>query len=121
MNYIINPMWFYWLQVVNGVKTALAGSLVLLCVAMIVLSVVFLVNADMDGLDSELVQAVKKTLKKVILAFLLVAVAAVIIPSKETLIEMQIARYATAENASWTIEAIKAAVDYIVETVNSMK
>ena len=121
MSYIINPMWFYWLQVVSGIKIALAGFLVLLCGAVIVLSLVLLVNAADDGLDSELVQVIKKVLKKVIFAFLLVSVAAVIVPGRETLIEMQIARYATVENASWTLEAIKSAVDYIVDAIKSMK
>ena len=37
------------------------------------------------------------------------------------MIEMQIARYATYENAEWTVDAIKNAVDYVVQAVKSLK
>jgi len=70
VNYIINPMWFYWLSVVSCVR---------------------------------------------------VFVGVIFIPSRNTMLEMQIARYATYENAEWTVETIKSAVDYIVQAIGSLK
>ena len=43
------------------------------------------------------------------------------VPSKEALIEMQVARFATYENAEWTLDTVKAAVDYIVESIKSVR
>lgn len=45
----------------------------------------------------------------------------VFIPPRETLIEMQIARFTTAENAEWTVNAIKSATDYIVSAIKELQ
>ena len=44
----------------------------------------------------------------------------VFIPSRETLIEMQIARFTTVENAEWALDAIKSATDYIVSAIKEL-
>ena len=44
LNYIINPSWFYWLQVINGLKTAFEIIAGLSCFATAVLAVLALVN-----------------------------------------------------------------------------
>lgn len=45
----------------------------------------------------------------------------VFVPSKETLIEMMIAKQATYENTTWTVDALKSAVDYVVQAIQSLK
>ena len=44
----------------------------------------------------------------------------VFIPPRETLIEMQIARFTTVENAEWALDAIKSATDYIVSAIKEL-
>lgn len=49
------------------------------------------------------------------------AILLIFVPTKSTFIEMQIARYATVENAEWTVETVKSAVDYIIEAIKQLK
>jgi hypothetical protein len=44
-----------------------------------------------------------------------------LLPSDDTLIEMMIAKQATYDNAQWTLETLKSAVDYIVNAIKSVK
>ena len=64
-------------------------------------------------------------MKKATIVFAIISLMTLIIslfiPSKETLISMMIAKYATKENLSMTVEGIKSAVDYIVNTMKEIK
>ena len=111
--YIIDPAWFYWIGVVDYMKSLmtivavvsiLAGGLMLL----------FTIIDDDNSIS-------KKILLKTAIAGAVCFVIAVLIPSKETLIAMQVAKYATWENANWTVDAVKEAVDYIVNALGSME
>lgn len=109
--YIISPAWFYWVNVVNSLKiVALAGTIVG------IFACIFLIVAVLEEDDDFL-----KPLRITIACTAMCIIATVLIPSKETLIEMQIAKYATWENAEWTVDAIKDAVDYIVNAIGSIK
>lgn len=117
MNYIINPSWFYWLNVVDGLKVVLlaitiVGGIVGVCAA--------LCGID-DWISDKEVKKLRKISKISIIIFLVCIIAFIFIPSKQTLIEMQVAKFATYENAEWTVDTIKSAVDYIVEAVESIK
>lgn len=127
MNYIINPNWFYWISVANGLRTAFTVLGVVLLSAEVVMCVVagshYSMGKDYGKNDPDL-QTAKALIKPmVICAAALCAsfLVSIFIPSRNTLIEMQIARYATYENAEWTVDAIKSAVDYIVNAIQSLK
>ena len=45
----------------------------------------------------------------------------VFIPNKQTIIEMMIAKKATYDNVSWTIEQVKEAVDYVISAIKEIK
>lgn len=117
MNYIINPSWFYWLNVIEGFKIIL--------IAITIVSGIFGVATVLCGIDDWTSDKEKKRLMKIakisIIIFLVCVIAFIFIPSKQTLIEMQVTKFATYENAEWTVDTIKSAVDYIVEAVNSIK
>lgn len=119
MNYIIDPMWLYWVNVVDWLKGAV---LVIAIIAIVVASIQFAAAmADKDW-DSESEHKKKMKSARVLAAIaLIVFICSAFIPSKQTLIEMQVAKFATYENAEWTVETIKQAVDYIVESVGSLK
>ena len=123
MNYIINPAWFYWMSVASGIK------MVVLVVAIFMLfpCVGFFINACVeaeygcDGFeDDDAKRSIKESSKWLTICIILFVVFA-FVPSKDTLIEMQVAKLATYENATWTLETVKSAVDYIVEAIKSMK
>jgi len=120
MTYIIDPMWFYWLNVVDSAKTIVYVVFVVSIIAVIVGTVVVLSNREYGADDEEYIVG-KKILKISIPLVVVFALAVVFIPSKKTMIEIQVAKYATYENAEWTVEAIKSAVDYIVEAIKQLK
>lgn len=120
MNYIINPMWFYWVNVVDTLVVILIVLFVLIVVSCVI-SGVFTLTTLEYGADDEDHKAAKRIFKKCFIMAAFLAVAIILIPTKNTLIEMQIARYATHENAEITIDAIKSAVDYIVDAMKSVK
>lgn len=119
MNYIIDPMWFYWVSVVDGFRGAIAVVTAILVVVTIVLFVVAFFWKS--GGDDDPAKAVTKKACTFMVIAAVCGLLMIAIPSKQTLIEMQVAKFATYENAEWTVETIKQAVDYIVEAVGSLK
>ena len=120
MNYIIDPMWFYWVGVADGFRGALLAATVVLGVVGLALFLWAFCDKIAGDEDDKVKVVAKKARTFMVIAavcgFLMIA-----IPSKQTLIEMQVAKFATYENAEWTVETIKQAVDYIVEAVGSLK
>lgn len=112
MNYIINPSVFYWINVVDGLKNVAVLALILGCVGVFTCIVIYI--ADHDYLDEDETNTLKKTSKVVVPAFISGLLGVIFIPDKQTLIEMLIAKTATVDNAEWTLDALKQAVDYIV-------
>lgn len=121
MNYIINPAWFYWLSVCNNLKTVLLVMAILMFLPTIGFFVDACVNAECNGWDDEDAQKSIKSCKRWFIISIVLFVLFAFVPSKNTLIEMQVARFATYENAAWTLDAVKSAVDYIVEAIKSLK
>ncbi len=127
MDYIINPMWFYWLSVADGLKTFFIVATVILGALCIVFFIVACVHKSLgsgyseDDEDNVKAKICFRIVKLLIIVSSVCAVASIFIPSRNTLIEMQVAKFATYENAEWTIDTIKSAVDYIVQSINSLK
>ena len=121
MNYIINPAVFYFLHIVNGLRLAIGIAICLSITASIVCFIMWVTTVDCSGMDDEDAKTEFKILKKALVFVAVFTIALIVIPSKNTLIEIQIAKYATYDNASWTLETIKSAVDYIVEAIKSIK
>lgn len=126
--YIINPAWFYWINVIDAIRGFLVAIIVLSSLGIIASVIGYLICADFTisfpyNADEEAaaMPVWSRILKICIISAFVSGIVVVFLPSKNTLIEMQIARYATYENAEWTVETIKAAVDYIVEAINSLK
>lgn len=131
MTYIINPMWFYWLSVVDKVCQAvyaLAIPLFAFSIASYVVAAIlkFIAMDDHGGTSRESPEYIigtklqRAALALVVIAAILYAISA-FIPSRETLIEMQIARFTTVENAEWALDAVKSATDYIVSAIKELQ
>ena len=135
MNYIINPSWFYWLQLLSNSKTIITVISALITSGLIVAIIAacayyamgyrYRNNIDEDGvaLDPDwsnylLAKKFVKILFPITIVFLIISI---LIPSKETLISMMIAKYATKENLGMTVEGIKSAVDYIMNAIKETK
>ena len=97
---IIDPMWFYWLQVCDTVRCfffILAGILGVIEV------IICLTSLDLYGEIETKVRSVAIGLP--VIAFLFAA-AGILTPSKETMIEMEIARHVTYESTDSVIQTI---------------
>lgn len=128
MNYIINPSWFYWLGVVNSMRgfmlTAFIVAIIVIGVALIIIPVNVKLVRDYPSISDDERKTVRfftKALKVAISVCVASGLFLVFVPSKETLIEMMIAKQATYENATWTVDALKNAVDYVVQAIQSLK
>ena len=128
MNYIINPSWFYWLGVVNSMRgfmlAAFIVSIVVIGSALIIIPVNVKLIQDYPSISDDerkVVRFFTKALKVAIVVGSVTGLVLVFVPSKETLIEMMIATQATYENATWTVDALKSAVDYVVQAIQSLK
>lgn len=127
MDYIINPMWFYWVQIFSGIG-------VLAAVLTIILSITFIIGVidwmickvsyrdypSISEKEKHRYLALEKLFKPFVIALSICAVVCIVSPSKETMISMMVAKYATHTNAQLTVDAIKSAVDYIVQAIKSI-
>lgn len=78
-------------------------------------------NASICDDERKAVRFFTKALKIAIGVCIVSGLFLVFVPSKETLIEMMVAKQATYENATWTVDALKSAVDYVVQAIQSLK
>lgn len=128
MNYIINPSWFYWLGVVQSMRgfmlAAFIVAIIIVGVSLIIIPVEVKMIQDFPSISDDERKAVRfftKALKVGIGVCVIAGLFLVFVPSKDTLIEMMIAKQATYENATWTLDALKSAVDYVVQAIQSLK
>lgn len=128
MNYIINPSWFYWLGVVESMRYFMIAAFIISIAAIIVAIIIVPVDMrmirdfpDMSDDERKSVRFFTKVLKAAIWALVISGLILLFVPSKETLIEMMIAKQATYENANWTLDALKSAVDYVIQAIQSLK
>lgn len=123
MTYMISPMWFYWISVINNVIVAfqvvafISGIALLCCI----LFIIFTEVAQDKIVSYEEEKKIMISIIKLIAPVFVISVFGIIlIPTREVLIEMQVAKFATTENAQWTLDAIKSAVDYIIQAIGQM-
>lgn len=115
MNYIIDPMWFYWISVIDCFKIFVC-CLDIVC--FIGAGISFLYHFDACEDDAK---TLMKWFRIFLIAFAVLSLLLIFAPSKSTLIEMMIARTATTQNAEMTLDAIKSAVDYVSNAIQSAK
>lgn len=111
--YIVDPMWFYWLQVcgfLNGAFT-FAGACGVILFLVIGSGVVFF---SYDELIEETAKKIARTVKIGSIISIIALIVGMLIPSEETLIKMEIAKNATYENVEIVMEEITNAADYII-------
>ena len=128
MNYIINPSWFYWLGVVESMRYFMIAAFIISIAVIIVAIVIVPVDMrmirefpDISNDERKTVQFFTKALKIAIAVLVISGLILIFVPSKETIIGMMIAKQATYENATWTVDALKSAVDYVIQAIQSLK
>ena len=126
MDYFINPVWFYWFGVCDGLKkfsivlAVLSGMVLVSFIAGYIYNHVMVIDGKYE--DNKHYMAMCKTgIKWSVAVFLPLLLIAIFSPYKQTMIEMQVASIATKTNAEWTVEQLKGITDYIIERINSVK
>lgn len=111
---VINPMWFYWLQVIDTLRGVMCAVSIIDALAIVISLLIGYVEELFDD----------KPWRRGMLIMAAVLATSVFtlifVPSKKTIIEMMIARQVTAENIGAGVDAIKAAVDYIVQKLSEV-
>ena len=112
-NYIINPMWFYWLHIIDYLRGICTGIEV---ISLVITGTIGLVSViDWESIDNEKKRMLIHVSKILFVVCCICCLILMFIPTKAVLIEMEIAKHATYENASAVLQHIKEATDYILD------
>lgn len=123
-NYIISPSVFYWMNVLAGMQTffMVVGSI--FASAGLILMILWFVDIfDRFSQDKDDIRVIKSKRKWMIVCYALATVfiiAWMFIPTKDTSIEMLVARTATFENVDWTVQQVKEVIDYIIKALKEV-
>ena len=111
MEYIVNPSWFYWVKIFDSISSSSIGVAIIAGIVWIGLLFAKIMEFDPP----------KRSIKTSLVVLCVAAILYVFVPDKETMIQMQIARLTTYDNASTVIESIKSAADYVVSVITELK
>ena len=119
MEYYINPLWFWLMDIIDGLTIACAtfGSVVLFgsCAAFIIGRTE--ISFDNDDEEKKFFSIVKKCFKFSIIAIIMT----IILPSKATCIEMMTASIITKPNVEYAKGEVKELVDYIFDKTKEVE
>ena len=113
MEYIVDPSWVYWMNVADAVKIAALVGGGTFTIMSIIATPIFLDCGEWKD--------VKKWAMPFMVAAVVLLLAGIFIPSKQTLIAMKVAEMATKENVTMTAQQLKEIVDYIINAVKELK
>lgn len=118
MTYYIDPIWFYLMNTLSGIKLFLSVLSILSLISFAIISIIYFLDVlggitDLDNDEKKII----KLFMKIIIASIISLFISILIPSKETCIEMMIASQVTHENVIATKEEIYEIVDYITDKV----
>lgn len=119
MNYYINPMWFYWVRVIENLRVIVFAFMLVGGIGLLIATVCGW--ADGFGWSDDDNKRGWRIVSRCYVLFSFVILLYVFLPSRETLIEMMIAKNLTEQNVQNGIEAVKGAVDYIVQAIQNAK
>lgn len=117
MNYIVDPSWVYWVEICSSVKVLclLFGGIGM--AAMIIAVPI----CTLEAFDDYDYATIRKWAIPIASVSIILILAGVFIPSKETLITMKVAELATKENIALTTQQMKEIVDYIINALKELK
>lgn len=118
MKPIINPLYFYFIDVFDDVEF-------IFCIALIVTFLAFCVSVTIilfakDELDNDSFEITKKFCKTNLIVCIVSMFVCIFIPSKETCYQMIVANCVTPNNIEMTKDGVKDIVDYIIDSVDKL-
>lgn len=127
MTYIINPWFFYFASLLDGLWILISIVLFLAIVGTVGFGIWWLIEAydsDFfvhDDKETPFANFCKKMIKISAIATIISAVLMVVVPSEKAVNKMMISSFVTKENVEKTKEGAKEIVDYIAEKAIEIK
>lgn len=123
MTPIINPMWFYWIGVVDGLRSFLSEGILIIGTILLFVGVFCYWHLTetfyrTDDGFKEGMKKLRKYLTTATVTILILLTLGIFIPSQTTLIQMMTASYATSDNVKAVIEAVQETADSIIDKLN---
>lgn len=120
MNSIISPWVFYWIGIVDNIRTLLITILIVLVIGGVIMFMCTISDADDYGLKNEGVAKEVKICIKVAIATFVVAVLVCVIPDSDTCYKMLAAKMFTQDNINSATEYVTDVIDYAVDKVKEL-
>ena len=118
---IINPMYLYLIELLHNIDTLNQAVFMILTCAVAWVTAAYIIDDDVRSL----LQPHKKKIIALYIAFIISALIAVLVPTKDAMYKMLIASYVTTDNIQLVNDAIKVNLqDYLnmlVETVKNLR
>lgn len=118
MNPIINPWWFYLIDIVS--EAELVSVIVFVIGVITLIGVIMIYILDHDCMLKEEQEQLKKFLKALVVSVIISCIACAVIPSKETIYAMMISEQITPNNIQVVGGTLEDAVDYIFEKIDAL-
>lgn len=115
MNYIINPAWFYFMSVSDGLKIT---AIVTAIIALLSSGTCFFVKIFFEEDDDA--QTLLNFTKRSFYVGAVCLIISILVPDQKTITQMLLAKYATYDNAASVIQTVQNAADYIIESVGKL-
>ena len=123
MNYLVNPLWIYLIDVCCSIDNIIFAIITIGGVATIIGGMIYIGLLTIDGHDinDKEPKLVKSILKPCIIVLIIGTIMSCIIPSEKTMYAMFAASYITEENIETASQTVTDVVDYIFEKVDELQ
>lgn len=113
-NYIINPIWFWAVGIIEDLELFIGLFSALFFFAIIILIIIFFA----DHMDDEKVMKYKKAITKLVICFIVTAIIIILVPSRQDMEKIIIFSKLTEDNISAATNYGKDLVDYMFDKIN---
>ena len=121
MDYIINPWWFYLVQMCGTFKSMFyifGATIIFIGIALLVAKCV---DIYYDDSTCDLDKIFLTRFKRVCIIGVVIFILGALIPTKDTLIKMQIAKFGTYSNAEKVLNVIDEKTDALIKAIGNSK
>ena len=120
MEPIINPLWFYLIDVVDKINSICMIILIFACIALAIVSFIMFFEYSELYLEEQEKQTYFKYLKTALKVIIPCIILTILTPSSDTIYKMIIADNITPHNIEVVGDTIEGGIDYIFEKINSL-
>lgn len=117
---IINPWVFYWISIVDNIRTLLIVVLIVLMIGGAIMFMCIMFDVDFYSFKDENVAEEVKNCIKVAIATFVVVVLVCVIPDSDTCYKMLAAKMFTHDNINNATEYVTDVIDYAVDRVKEL-